>query len=198
MFKLSYMTSSLKRCWGTENPLYLAYHDEEWGVPLHDDNKLFEFLVLEGFQAGLSWLLILQRRTELRKAFEDFDPTRVAKYSDEDVSRLMEAPGVIKHKAKILSAINNAQRVLELQKEFGSFNTFIWRFVNGQPINHGLASFSEMPRENEQAKAMSKELKARGFKFVGPAVCYSFMQAVGLVNDHLIWCFRYKQVQNIT
>ncbi len=192
------MSSSLKRCWGTENPLYTAYHDEEWGVPQHDDKKLFEFLVLEGFQAGLSWSLILQRRNALRKAFEGFDPIKVAKFSEDDVSRLMETPGVIKHKAKILSAINNAQQILEIQTEFGSFNTFIWKFVNGKTINHGFTSFSEMPPENEQAKIMSKEMKSRGFKFVGPSVCYSFMQAVGLVNDHLVWCFRYKQVKNIT
>jgi len=192
------MSSSLKRCWGTEDPLYTAYHDEEWGVPQHDDKKLFEFLVLEGFQAGLSWALILQRRNALRKAFEGFDPIKVAKFSEDDVIRLIETPGVIKHKAKILSAINNAQRILEIQTEFGSFNTFVWKFVNGKTINHGFTSFSEMPPENEQAKTMSKEMKSRGFKFVGPSVCYSFMQAVGLVNDHLVWCFRYKQVKNIT
>ena len=192
------MSSSLKRCWGTENPLYTAYHDEEWGVPQHDDKKLFGFLVLEGFQAGLSWSLILQRRNALRKAFEGFDPIKVAKFSEDDVCRLIETPGVIKHKAKILSAINNAQRILEIQTEIGSFNTFIWKFVNGKTINHEFTSFSEMPPENEQAKTMSKEMKSRGFKFVGPSVCYSFMQAVGLVNDHLVWCFRYKQVKNIT
>ena len=191
------MTSSLKRCWGTESPLYTAYHDEEWGVPQHDDKKLFEFLVLEGFQAGLSWALILERRNALREAFEEFDPVKVAKFSENDVNRLMETPGVIKHEAKILSAINNAKQVLEIQAEFGSFDSFIWKFVNGKPINHGFGSFEEMPPENEQAKDMSKELKTRGFKFVGPSVCYSFMQAVGLVNDHLVWCFRYKEVQEI-
>jgi len=191
------MTLKLKRCWGTENPLYLTYHDEEWGVPRHDDKTLFEFLVLEGFQAGLSWLLILQRRAGLKEAFEGFDPVKVAKFSDHDVRRLMETPAVIKNKAKILSAINNASRILEVQKEFGSFDAFIWKFVDCQPVNHRFTSFSDLPSENEQSKAMSKELKARGFKFVGPSVCYSFMQAVGLVNDHLVWCFRYKQVQGI-
>jgi len=198
MVQFSYMTSSLKRCWGTENPLYTAYHDEEWGVPQHDDKKLFEFLVLEAFQAGLSWSLILERRNALTKAFEGFDPAKVARYSENDVNRLMQTPGVIKNKAKILSAINNARRILEIQTEFGSFNAFIWKFVDGKPVNNRFTSFSEMPSETGQSKAMSKELKALGFKFVGPTVCYSFMQAVGLVNDHLVWCFRYKQVQNMT
>ncbi len=192
------MTSRLKRCWGTETPLYTIYHDEEWGVPQHDDTKLFEFLILEGFQAGLSWSLILERRTALTTAFEGFDPAKIAKYSEKDFSRLMQAPGVIKNKAKILSTINNAQRFLEVQSEFGSFNSFIWKFVNGKPINNRLTSFSEMPSETEQSKAMSKELKRRGFKFVGPTICYSFMQAVGLVNDHLVWCFRYKQIQGLS
>ncbi len=192
------MTSSLKRCWGTETPLYTIYHDEEWGVPQHDDTKLFELLILEGFQAGLSWSLILERRNALTKAFEGFDPAKIAKYSEKDFSRLMQAPGVIKNKAKILSTINNAQRFLEVQSEFGSFNSFIWKFVNCKPINNRLTSFSEMPSETEQSKAMSKELKRRGFKFVGPTICYSFMQAVGLVNDHLVWCFRYKQIQGLS
>ena len=187
----------MRRCWGTETPLYTAYHDEEWGVPQHDDKKLFELLILEGFQAGLSWSLILERRNALRKAFEDFEPAKIAKYTEKDVSRLMEAPGVIRNKAKILSTITNAEKFLQIQKEFGSFNAFIWKFVKGKPINNHFTSFSEMPSESEQSKAMSKELKSRGFKFVGPTVCYSFMQAVGMVNDHLTWCFRYKQVQKI-
>ncbi len=191
------MTSSLKRCWGAESLRYARYHDEEWGVPQHDDRKLFELLILEGFQAGLTWSLILERRNALRKAFENFDPIKIAKYSEKDVSRLLKAPGMIKNEAKILSVINNARRFLEIQTEFGSFNIFIWKFVNGKPVNDHFNSFSEMPSETAESKAMSKELKTRGFKFVGPTICYSFMQAVGLVNDHLIWCFRYKQVQNI-
>jgi DNA-3-methyladenine glycosylase I len=168
----------------------------EWGVPLHDDKKLFEFLILEGFQAGLSWSLILERRSAMRKAFDGFDPTKIAKYSENDISRLIEAPGVIKNKAKILATINNAERFLGVQAEFGTFDRFIWKFVGGKPINNKFTSFSQMPAETEQSKAMSKELKKRGFKFVGPTICYSFMQAVGLVNDHLVWCFRYNQVQN--
>ena len=192
------MTSNLKRCWGTENPLFTVYHDEEWGVPKHDDKTLFEFLVLESFQAGLSWALILERRNALRKAFEDFDPVKVAKFTENDVDRLMQTPGVIRHRAKINSAINNSRKILEIRKEFGSFDAFVWKFVNGKPVNHGFTSFAEMPKENEQAKDMSKELMTMGFKFVGPSVCYSFMQAVGLVNDHLTWCFRYKQVQKTT
>ena len=191
------MTSSLKRCWGTESPLYMSYHDEEWGVPLHDDKKLFELLILEGFQAGLSWSLILERRSGFREAFEGFDPSKIAKYSQKDYTRLMRAPGVIKNKAKLLSTINNAQRFLEIKKEFGSFDNFIWKFVNGKPIDNKLESFSEMPSETELSEAISKELKSRGFKFVGPTICYSFMQAIGLVNDHLTWCFRYKQIQNV-
>jgi DNA-3-methyladenine glycosylase I len=190
------MTLSLKRCWNTESSLHVKYHDEEWGVPLHDDKKLFEFLILEGFQAGLSWSLILERRNAMRKAFDGFDPSKIAKYSEKDTGRLMETPGVIKNKPKILAAINNAQRYLEIKAEFGTFDRFIWKFVGDKPINNQLTSFSQMPAETEQSKAMSKELKRRGFKFVGPTICYSFMQAVGLVNDHLVWCFRYKQVQN--
>ena len=191
------MTPSLKRCWNTESPLYVKYHDEEWGVPLHDDKKLFEFLILEGFQAGLSWSLILERRNAMRKAFDDFDPSKIAKYSEKDIGRLMETPDVIKNKAKILAAIINAQRYLEIEAEFGTFDRFIWKFVGDKPIKNQFTSFSQMPAETEQSKAMSKELKRRGFKFVGPTICYSFMQAVGLVNDHLVWCFRYKQVQNM-
>ncbi len=190
------MTSNFRRCWGDLSPLYTSYHDEEWGVPLHDDKKLFELLILEGLQAGLSWSLILERRNAIKRAFDSFDPVKIAKYSENDFTRLMQAPGVIKNKAKILSTINNAQRFLEVQEEFGSFDSFIWKFVDCKPINNRFTSFSELPSETEQSKIMSKELKKRGFKFVGPTICYSFMQAVGLVNDHLIWCFRYREVQS--
>ena len=190
------MNATLKRCWTTEKPLYIRYHDEEWGVPLHDDKKLFEFLILDGFQAGLSWWLILKRRNALRKAFDNFDPEKVAKYSPDDISRILNSPGVIKNKAKISSAINNAQQFLKIQAEFGSFHVFIWQFVKGKPINNNFTSFSEVPAETEESRAMSRELKRRGFKFVGPKICYAFMQAAGLVNDHLTWCFRYEQILN--
>ena len=191
------MNKQLKRCWKTEEPLYLKYHDEEWGIPLHDDNKLFEFLILDGFQAGLSWWLILERRNALREAFDNFDPKKVAKYSSGDIARLMNTSGVIKNKAKILSAINNAQQFLKVQMEFGSFEVFIWQFVKGKSINNKFTSFANVPAETEESKAMSRELKKKGFKFVGPTICYAFMQAAGLVNDHLVDCFRYKQISDI-
>lgn len=190
------MNATLKRCWNTEKPLFTKYHDEEWGVPVHDDKKLFEFLILEGFQAGLSWWLILERRNMLREAFDNFDPKKVAKYSSDDFNRLMNAPGVIKNKAKILAAINNARQFLKVQKEFGSFDVFIWQFVGGKPLNNNFASLSDIPAQTKESKTMSKELKKRGFKFVGPTICYAFIQAVGLVNDHIVGCFRRKQIQD--
>jgi DNA-3-methyladenine glycosylase I len=188
------MNQKLKRCWSTDKPLYIKYHDEEWGVPLHDDKKLFEFLILDGFQAGLSWWLILERRNALREAFDNFNPEKMAKYSSDDITRLMNTPGVIKNKAKIHSSINNSQQFLNVQAEFGSFDAFIWQFVKGKPINNKYTSFSDVPAETEESRAMSRELKKRAFKFVGPTICYAFMQAAGLVNDHLVDCFRYKQI----
>ncbi len=185
------------RCWPTDNPLYIEYHDQEWGVPVHDDRKLFEFLVLDGFQAGLTWLLILQRREILRKAFDGFDPVKVAKYTIQDADRLVNTPGIIKNKAKIASTINNACQFLKIQKEFGSFDKFIWQFVNGKTINNSFASLAELPAKTEESEVMSKELKRFGFKFAGPTICYAFMQAAGLVNDHLIACFRHNEVKNL-
>ncbi|MGA2767535.1 MAG: DNA-3-methyladenine glycosylase I [Candidatus Bathyarchaeia archaeon] len=185
------------RCWDTDNPLYVKYHDEEWGTPVHDDRTLFEFLTLEGFQAGLTWELILKRRVALRKAFDNFNPEKIARYMDEDVERLMNDPGVIRNRAKILAAINNAGRFREVRKEFGSFDAFIWKFVQGRTINHALRDFSNLPAESEESRAMSRELKKRGFKFVGPTICYAFMQAVGMVNDHLVHCFRHDQIKRL-
>jgi len=182
------------RCWSTQNPLYIKYHDEEWGTPIHDDRKLFELLTLEGFQAGLTWELILKRRTALREAFADFDPEKVAKYTVTQIQETLTKPQVIRNKAKIHSTVSNAQRFLEIQSELGSFDKFIWQFVNGKPIDHKLKLMTEMPAETEESRAMSKELKKRGFKFVGPKICYAFMQAVGMVNDHLTSCFRYMQI----
>ncbi|MGA2385215.1 MAG: DNA-3-methyladenine glycosylase I [Candidatus Bathyarchaeia archaeon] len=189
------MDSTLRRCWDTTNPLYIKYHDEEWGIPLHDDRKLFEFLVLDSFQAGLTWLLILQRREHFRKAFDNFNPEKIAKYTAFDVERLMATPNIVRNQLKIKAAINNAEKFLQVQKEFGSFDTYIWRFVGGQTIHNGFKSFADVPAETEESRAMSQDLKKRGFKFVGPTICYAFMQAAGLVNDHLTFCFRYKQIK---
>ena len=185
-----------KRCWNVEKPLCIKYHDEEWGVPVHDDQKLFEFLILDAFQAGLSWWLILERREAFKDTFDNFDPKKVAKYTDKDIERIVKAPGVVKNKAKIVAAIANARQFLKVQKEFSSFDVFIWQFVNGKTKQNSFKDFSEMPAQTEESKAMSKELKKRGFKFVGPTICYAFMQAAGLVNDHLVWCFRYTQLQS--
>jgi DNA-3-methyladenine glycosylase I len=190
------MTAQLKRCWNVDKPLYIKYHDEEWGVPVHEDQKLFEFLVLDGFQAGLSWWLILERREEFRAAFDGFDPAKIAEYNAKDVERLKKAPGVVKNRTKICATIRNAQQFLKVQKEFGTFDKFIWHFVNGKTIQNRFKDFSEMPAKTEQSRRMSQELKARGFKFVGPTICYAFMQAAGLVNDHLVYCFRYAQLQS--
>jgi DNA-3-methyladenine glycosylase I len=191
------MDKKIVRCWKTQNPLYIKYHDEEWGTPLHDDNKLFEFLILDGFQAGLTWELILKRREALRKAFDNFDPHKLAKYSDQDVQRLLNNPEVIRNRAKILAAITNARNFHQIQKDFGSFDAFIWKFVKGKTIDHALKDYSHLPPDSEEAKAMSKEMKERGFKFVGPTICYAFMQAAGLVNDHLVHCFRYEQIKKM-
>jgi DNA-3-methyladenine glycosylase I len=175
--------------------LYVRYHDVEWGVPVHDDQKLFEFLVLDGFQAGLSWWLILERREAFREAFDGFDPAKVAKYTIKDIERIMRAPGVVKNRAKITSAINNAQQLLKVQKEFGSFDAFIWQFVHGKTMQNAFTKLSDLPAETDESRTMSRELKKRGFKFVGPKICYAFMQAAGLINDHLVDCFRYAQLR---
>jgi DNA-3-methyladenine glycosylase I len=174
--------------------LYIRYHDEEWGTPVHDDRKLFELLTLEGFQAGLTWELILKRRTALKEAFADFDPEKVAKYTATKIQETLTNPHVIRNRAKIQAAVNNAQRFIQIQSEFSSFDKFIWQFVNGKPVDHVLKSMTKMPAQTEESLAISKELKKRGFKFVGPTICYAFMQAVGMVNDHLTSCFRYRQL----
>jgi len=189
------MESNSNRCWSSQNPLYIRYHDEEWGVAVHDDQKLFEMLVLEGFQAGLTWELILKRRESLKKAFADFSPKVVAKYTTKDMENILRNSSVIRNRAKVSATINNAQIFLRIQNELGSFDKFIWQFVNGKPIDHGFQLMSEMPAKTEESLAMSKELKKQGFKFVGPTICYAFMQAVGMVNDHLTSCFRYNQIQ---
>jgi len=176
-----------QRCpWGTTDPLYLTYHDEEWGVPVHDDRRLFEMLILEGAQAGLSWLTILKRREGYRRAFDGFDPA----------AALLADPGIIRNKLKVRAAVTNARAFLEVQAEHGSFDAYIWQFVGGAPRQNEFAELSQIPAETPEARAMSKDLLARGFKFVGPTICYAFMQACGLVNDHLVTCFRYNQVQD--
>jgi DNA-3-methyladenine glycosylase I len=186
----------MNRCaWGMSNPWMIRYHDEEWGVPVHDDRKLFEFLVLDGFQAGVSWSIVLTKRKNFRKAFHHFNPRRVAKYTAKDVQRLLADPGIIRNRLKIQAAINNAQRFLEIQKEFGSFDQYVWQFVGGKPKQHHFKTIKQIPATSKESDALSADLKARGFKFVGSTICYAFMQAAGMVNDHTINCFRYKQVQ---
>ncbi len=189
------MEHMTKRCeWCGTDPLYVAYHDHEWGTPLRDDRGLFEFLVLEGAQAGLSWLTILKKRENYRQAFHGFDPQRVSAYSAVDVQRLLADPGIVRNRLKIESAIRNAQRVLDIMGEFGSFDSFIWRYVDHHPIRNSWRTLSEIPASSELSDMMSKDLKTRGFNFVGSTICYAFMQAVGMVNDHLVGCFRYDEL----
>ena len=186
--------SDKPRCpWGT-SPAMIAYHDEEWGIPQHDDRVLYEFLVLEGAQAGLSWSTILAKREAYRKAFSAFDPAKVARYKSAEIKRLMKDAGIVRNRLKIESAIRNAQALVTVQKEFGNFDRYIWQFVGGAPIKNAWRSMKNLPAETKESSAMSKDLKRRGFNFVGPTVCYAFMQAVGMVNDHLVTCFRYAGV----
>jgi len=185
-----------QRCaWAANaSPLMLDYHDREWGVPLHDDRALFEFLVLEGAQAGLNWDTILKKRENYRRAFHNFDPARIARYGDEDIQRLLADAGIVRNRLKIQAAIVNAQKLLQVHEECGSFDKYIWQFVGGRPIKNAFKSLSEIPASTTESDAMSKELRRRGFKFVGSTICYAFMQAVGLVNDHTVDCFRYREV----
>jgi DNA-3-methyladenine glycosylase I len=177
-----------------EKPDYVAYHDKEWGVPVYDDHKLFEFLTLEGAQAGLSWYTVLRKRQSYRIAFSQFDPQNVARYSDRKIEELLGDPGIIRNKAKILSAVNNARRFLEVQQEFGSFHAYMWRFVEGKPIVNNIRELKDYPATSPESDALSKDLKERGFKFVGSTICYAHMQATGMVNDHSISCFRRQQI----
>ena len=177
------------------NPLYLEYHDREWGVPQHDDRHLFEMLTLEGAQAGLSWSTILGKRDGYRRAFADFDAARVARFDRRRIGRLLRDPGIVRNRLKVESAVNNALRTLEVRKEFGDLAGYLWEFVGGSPIVGAWRSIAEIPAETAESKAMSKDLKRRGFRFVGPTVCYAFMQAVGMVNDHPPTCFRYKELR---
>jgi DNA-3-methyladenine glycosylase I len=184
-----------KRCdWAANDELCEKYHDGQWGVPEHDDRRLFEFLILEGAQSGLSWLTILKKRENYRKAFHDFDPRKVSEYDGAKIRELLKNPGIVRNKLKINAAVTNARAFLKVQQEFGSFDRYIWRFVNGTPVRNKRKSLGEIPPQTPESVSMSKDLKKRGFKFVGPTICYAFMQAVGMVNDHTVDCFRYGEV----
>ena len=189
------LTPMKPRCpWCVSDPEYLAYHDLEWGVPVHDDRTHFEFIILDGAQAGLSWLTILKRRENYRRAFDRFDPEVVAAYDQKKVEALLLDQGLIRNRRKIESTVTNARAFLEIQKEFGTFDAYIWSFVNGDTIKNAWKDLSEIAPETAESRAMSRDLKKRGFKFVGPTICYAYMQAAGLVNDHLVDCFRYGEV----
>ncbi len=186
------------RCpWAGTDPLYVAYHDLEWGVPVHDDTTLFEFLILEGAQAGLSWATILKKRTAYRTAFDGFDPALVAAYDEPKIADLLANPGIVRNRLKVNAAVRNAQAFLAVQAEFGSFDAYIWRFIGGRPRQNAWRALAEIPAETDESRAMSKDLQRRGFTFVGPTICYAFMQAVGMVNDHVVECFRYEEIQRL-
>jgi DNA-3-methyladenine glycosylase I len=187
-----------KRCaWSGTDPLYVSYHDEEWGVPVHDDERLFEFLILEGAQAGLSWSTILRKRDAYRRAFDGFDPRKVARYDKRKIAALLADAGIVRNRAKIESAIKNATAFLDVQEEFGSFDAYQWRFVDGRPIQNRRRAVSDIPARTGQSDAMSKDLKSRGFTFVGSTIIYAHMQAVGMVNDHVVDCFRHREVARL-
>jgi DNA-3-methyladenine glycosylase I len=183
-----------RRCdWPGENKLMIEYHDTEWGVPLHDDRKLFEFLMLDVAQAGLSWRTVLDKRENYRKAFDNFDPAKIARYNQRKIASLLKNPGIIRNRLKIEAIVTNARAVLDIQKEFGSFDAYVWQFVGGTTVRNHWKHIKEIPSTSPASDALSKALKRRGFKFVGPTICYAFMQSAGLVNDHLIHCFRHPQ-----
>lgn len=180
-----------------DDPLYVSYHDMEWGVPVHNDRTIFEYLTLEGFQAGLSWRTVLHKRENFRMAFDGFDPQKISKYDETKIDELLENPGIIRNKLKIRAAISNAESFLEIQKEFNNFDNFIWQFVGGKPLQNKLKTLDDYQATTPESDALSEELKKRGFKFVGSTVCYAHMQATGMVNDHTVDCFRYKEIQEI-
>jgi DNA-3-methyladenine glycosylase I len=184
----------MTRCPWANGDLYREYHDSEWGVPVHDDRLLFEFLILEGAQAGLSWITILKKRENYRKAFDHFDARNVARYDARRVRKLLNDPGIVRNRLKISSTIDNAKRFLDVQKEFGTFDRYIWQFVDGKPKRGAWKAMKQIPAQTSESDAMSKDLRRRGFRFVGSTICYAFMQAVGMVNDHLVTCFRYDEV----
>ena len=186
-------TVERSRCPWSTTELYNRYHDTEWGVPLHDDRALFEFIILEGAQAGLSWRLILERRENYRAAFDQFDAEKIARYDKKKTARLLADPGIVRNRLKVASAVVNAKAFLKTQEEFGSFDRYIWQFVGGKPMVNHFQSIKEMPARTKESDAMSKDLKQRGFKFVGSTICYAHMQATGMVNDHLVTCFRHRE-----
>lgn len=192
------MTSDLPRCNWPRLPLDIAYHDTEWGVPLHDDRRRFEMLTLEGAQAGLSWSTVLAKRDGYARAFSNWDVERIARYTDDDIDRLMTDTGIIRNRAKIRSTIGNARAFLETQREFGSFDTYVWQFTGGVPLDPRRTLSSDIPARSDESDAMSKDLSARGFRFVGSTICYAYMQATGMINDHLVTCFRHPEVSAIT
>lgn len=186
------------RCtWAESDPLYIKYHDTEWGVPLHEDRKLFEMLILEGAQAGLSWITILRKRENYRNAFDGFDARRIANYDRRKVKLLLSNDGIVRNKLKVKAAVQNAKAFLRIRKEFGTFNEYIWQFVHGVPIQNSRNSLKNVPAMTAESSAMSKDLRQRGFNFVGPTICYAFMQATGMVNDHVVGCYRYKEVKRM-
>ncbi len=188
------MTEKKTCAWPNNDPLIIRYHDEEWGVPLHDDRKIFEFMVLDAFQAGLTWALILKKRNAFRKAFDNFDNRKIAHYNEEKIQSLMNDSSIIRNQAKIRATVNNAQRYLEIQKEYGTFDQYIWQFTGNKTRINEWNALSQLPSSSPESDAMSKDLKKRGFKFAGSTICYAFMQAAGMINDHLVECFRYKEV----
>jgi DNA-3-methyladenine glycosylase I len=186
---------TLTRCpWCTSNPIYINYHDTEWGIPVHDDQKLFEFLILEGAQAGLSWLTILKKREGYNKAFSNFEVIKVARFSEKKIEKLIQNPQIIRNKLKIRSAVSNAQNFIKIQEEFGSFSNYSWQFVDEKPIVNKWKELKNIPANSKESDRFSKDLKNRGFKFVGSTIMYAYMQAVGMINDHLVSCFRYKEL----
>jgi DNA-3-methyladenine glycosylase I len=193
------MTDTAKpRCaWCGTDPLYVRYHDEEWGVPVHDDRRHFEFLILEGAQAGLSWITILRKRENYREAFADFGPERVARYGKRDIERLLNNPGIVRNRLKVEGAVKNARAFLEVQEEFDGFDDYVWRFVGGKPMRNRWTQMQQVPATTPQSDALSKDLKKRGFTFVGSTIVYAHMQAVGMVNDHVVDCFRHRQVARL-
>jgi DNA-3-methyladenine glycosylase I len=190
-------TSQIRCSWCGDDPLYMAYHDQEWGVPLHADRQLFEFLILEGAQAGLSWLTILKKRDAYRTAYYQFDAEKIARFNSRSIERLLNNPGIVRNRLKIEASIDNARAFLEVQDVFGSFDNYIWQYVDHHPIQNRWRHLKDIPASTNESIQLSKDLQQRGFRFVGPTICYAFMQAVGMVNDHVIDCFRHKEIANI-
>ncbi len=190
---------TMKRCdWPADDPLMIEYHDKEWGVPVHDDRKLFEFMVLDAFQAGLSWAIVLRKRDNLRKAFDNFDFEKIARYTEKKIEKLKNDAGIIRNKLKINATVTNAKAFIEIRREFVSFDKYIWSFTCGKPRINKWKTISELPAKTDESDAMSEDLKKRGFKFVGSTICYAFMQAAGMVNDHVMSCFRYKEINRMS